>query len=231
MPRPANTPTDLSQTNRPRVSLHRSPVGPLFAWLLLQLVALAVPIARIPFYASKSFPSTPEVIALGVMLVVQIGGAALLFPYLMRDARAALMVIAASWPFTALAGFLAAQVDQRKTPAAIVYVSLWLVALALWNSALRTPRQKGIGIAVAVLLAFGGPLTWYLSGEYGTALSGETVATLGPILGSIAIAEQNPLQKGPWLFVAAFLLASVLGWGMSRRIRRGSSPPLSTTAR
>ena len=96
----------------------RSPFAPVFLWLVIQLIALAIPIARVPFFATKHFPHTPETLASGVMLVFQIGSSALLFPFLLRDAKTATMAVAASWPFTVLAGFLTAQPDQRTLPAA-----------------------------------------------------------------------------------------------------------------
>ncbi len=223
MARPANSSADSSQPAPPLLPIRKSPVSPLLIWLVLQLIALAIPIFRIPFFATKSFPSTPESLALGGMLVVQIGSAALLFPFLTRDARATAMVIAASWPFTVLAGFLASHADQRKIPAAAIYASAWLIGLALWNRALRSPRVKAAAVAVAALLAFGGPVLWYLHREYGfpAGAASDFEGTWGPILGAIAVAERDPLELWPWLFmglhvVLAALACAILAWKRRR---------------
>jgi hypothetical protein len=228
MPRPASSSADPSKPWP--VSPRQSPVGPLFVWVFLQLSALAISIARIPFFATKSFPNTPETIALAVMLVFQIGGSALLFPFLLRDARAAAMVIAASWPFTVLAGFLAAQSDHRKIIAAAIYVSVWLIGLALWSQALRTHRGKGIGVAVAILVALGGPLAWFLTAEYGvTGNAGwGAVSGWGPILAAMAVTERDPMHRQSWVLLVAHLAAAVVGWTISLQILRRKPLPVFT---
>jgi hypothetical protein len=206
----------------------RSPLGPLGLWLLLQLLALGVSAARIPFFA-KSFPQPAELLATGVMLVVQIGAAALLFPYLLRDFRAAVMVVAASWPFIILAGFLTGQAERRILWGTVAYVTAWLLGLAVWRSALRSARAQAAGVAVATLVSIGGPLLWYLRAEYGvqsSAVDWTQASNWGPIMGALSIAATDHLVRDPWFFAGGHLLAAFLAMGISRMIGRTAALPV-----
>ena len=220
----AANPSTPSQT-APAAPL-RSPFGPLGLWLMVQLLALGVSAAHIPFFA-KSFPQPAELLASGVMLVIQIGAAALLFPYLLRDRRAAAMVVAASWPFTVLAAFLTGQAEHRILWGMTAYVTSWLVALAIWRSALRSGRAQSVGVAIATLVAFGGPLLWYLRAEYGvqpSAFNWMELSNWGPIMGALSIARTDHLVRDPWIFAGGNLVAALVALGISWMIRRSTRP-------
>ena len=192
---------------------------PLLVWLLIQLIAIGLSVARIPFYG-KSFPQPAELLASNVMLIVQIGTSAMLFPFLFRDTWATGIVIAASWPFTIVAGFVTGLMDPWLPIEAAGYVTLWLLGLAVWRSILRSARAQACGIAVAMLSAFGGPLAWYLRAEFGNS-SGGSPDLWGPIFGVLAVANLGMALKGPWMVMGGFLTAGILGrgvqWVSSRR--------------
>src|SRR5688572_22150853 len=78
----------------------------MLVWLTIQLAALAVGAAGVPLSADDVKP--PEVLSLEVMLVTQIGAAALLWPWAFRETRIAIAVMATALPFTQAAAFLSA---------------------------------------------------------------------------------------------------------------------------
>ena len=198
------------------VSTVRSPFSPVLVWLLLQLIALAISAGRIPFYAIKSFPQPAELIALPLMLVVQIGASALLFPFLLRDFRTAGLVVVASWPFTVLAGFLTGITTTRGIPYSAIYVTIWLAGLGLWNKALRSPRGQVMGVAIALFGTFGGVLLNYLSREYGREESSSILGTWGPIQQAIQLSRADEVQRIVWIIAGIYLVLSLAAWGFGR---------------
>ena len=200
--------TDLSA--RPRA---KSPVAPLFVWLLLQFLALGLSAGRIPFYAIKSFPQPAELLAMPLMLGVQIGASAILFPFLLRDARAVGLVIAASWPFTVLAGILTGLPLTWPALASLIFITIWLAGLALWSKPLRSPRAQAVGTSVATLFAFGGPVITYLGLEYGAS---STAGIDGPISAAITISTHDPFSRPIWIYAGAYLSLACIAYGFSR---------------
>jgi hypothetical protein len=195
----------------------------VLVWLLVQGAALGVSAARVPFFAIKSFPDPGERLALGVMLVAQIAGAAMLFPYLMRDARAAAMVIASSWPFTILAAFLTGRTDSRPIAAAVVFVTAWLLGLALWRGVLRSDRATAVGVCVAMLLALGAPLLWYLRAEFvlqSDAINWGTAAWWGPTFGALAVSQHDYLLRPAWIFAGGHVALGIVALMVGRIARR-----------
>ena len=220
------TPTPPAASLRPA----RSPFPPLFLWLLLQLIALAISAARVPFYATKSFPRPAELLALPLMLIVQVIASALLFPFLLRDVRAAVMVMAAGFPLTLIAGFLTATADMRAIAASAFYVSAWLAGLAAWRGALTSARAAAIGVAAATFIALGGPLFWYLRAEYGgqnMILDWAQAGFWGPIMGALAIFKADNISRNPWVFMAAHLSIGTMAIGVSWVIRRRGGSRIS----
>src|SRR5437764_11820861 len=145
----------------------RSPFPPLLAWVAVQAGALALSAMRIPYFASSAtFPRPAETLGLGLMVIVQLAASAMLFPFLLRDARVAGLVIAASWPFTFISGFLAGQLDPYVLSPVAAFVTAWLIGLALWSNILRSPRAQATGVCAALVFAVGTLLLWYLRAEY-----------------------------------------------------------------
>src|SRR5687768_1538465 len=79
----------------------------LSVWLAAQVAALVLGATGVEL--SARWPRPAHALALHEMLVMQVGVASLLFPWLMRGGgiRATAMVITTSWPFVVLAGTLA----------------------------------------------------------------------------------------------------------------------------
>jgi hypothetical protein len=206
----------------PAESAPRQPFGPLILWMLIQLAALSLSAGQVPFAALKSFPKPAEMIATPVMLTVQIGASALLFPYLMRDVISTVLIIAASWPMTALADCMAGQTHRQPMALTALYVTAWLAGLGLWRIALRSARAKGIGISVASLWTIGGMALAYLRSEYGVAAAPKLTALAGysPILGSIVIAVQNSRLLLAWEIIAAHLLLGLLAFAVTAMMSR-----------
>jgi hypothetical protein len=170
--------------------------GPLLLWLLVQLAALLLASLRIALAAK--YPQPAEALATHMMLAAQVAAASLLFPYLMRDWTTATAVIATAWPFAATASVLSA-VPLAATAAGEAYVTVWLVTLALWSAALRTPRSKLYGLAVAAILSIGGAALWYLAREFNPGAdvavggSGDRLLAASPLVAALRnLSPQRP---------------------------------------
>ena len=98
------------------------------------------------------------------MLVVQFAASAMLFPFLLRDARHCLAVMLTALPMLQLAAVLSGTSTARLV-GAWTCVALWLTALTLWRP-LLTDRRRGFAIAMTNLLAAGGLVFWYLAAEF-----------------------------------------------------------------
>ena len=165
-----------------------SPLAPLITWLLVQGAALAIAAARIPL--SAHYPQAGERLAIDLVLAAQIGASAALFPWLMRDWRAAVVTVCAAWPFIAFAAVLSA-LPPVRTAAVAAFVTGWLVVLALWNTGLTSPKWRLIGSAVTILASIGGALLWYLRVEFAAPASGNPPADgrYGPLVAAIGVAR------------------------------------------
>ena len=196
----------------------RSPFGPICLWLLIQMTALAISTTRVPFYAAKSFPEPAEILAAGVMLTFQIGAAAMLFPYLLRDWRATGLVVIASWPFMILAQILTSEPGFRTYLTAAPFVAVWLVGLALWRSILRSPRWLAAAATVATLITFGGPLLYYFRSEYRTGMTTYLPGSWGPLCGALTVSARDPVHRGAWFFAALHLAVAVMAYGIAKLV-------------
>ncbi len=146
----------------PSVVAFKSLTPPVLVWLLIQLVAILIPTLGVSL--SANFVQPPQAAALKEMIFAQMASAALLFPFLMRDGRAAIAVVLSCFPFLQFAGVMASTPLSRIAIAS-AFVSVWLITLALWRAALR-PRWQMWGVAIASLLTLGGLVIWYLEVEF-----------------------------------------------------------------
>ncbi len=180
----------------PRLSF----TAPLFFWLLIQLTALALAAARYPFAAGLARPI--EQYALEEMLALQIVAAAMLFPFLLRDWRSTLALIVTSAPYLFLTRLLS---PTPCTTLAILwtYLTLWLLTLALWRSALP-PRLHLPAVAVANLLVLGIPTCHYIHAEFSAGPWPLWLTGASPLTAALAlIAFPRPIL---WLWLPAILL-------------------------
>jgi hypothetical protein len=202
-----------------------SQIPPLITWLVLQGAALALAAARVPL--SAHYPQAGERLAIDLVLAAQIGGAAALFPMLMRDRRTAAVTTSATWPFIAFAALLAA-LPMGRSMLVGAFVTAWLVVLGLWNAGLRSSKWRAIASAVAVLVTIGGALLWYLRVEFAGPGDGTPPADgrYGPLVAAIGLAGMEPQHVSTWLFL---VLAGLLGGlaAVSRFLRRTRSAPIT----
>jgi hypothetical protein len=127
------------------------------------MAALILSASRVQLWARGAQPA--EQFALHVMLFAQAGASALLFPWLMRDARATSFVVGSAIPSLLLAGMLAeSSFAQNMRGAALLVV--WLISLSLWNRQLKTRTAKLLGVTLASLVCGGGTCVLYLQTEF-----------------------------------------------------------------
>jgi hypothetical protein len=199
----------------------RSPFPPLLTWVAVLAAALALSATRVPYFASSAtFPRPAETLGLGLMLIVQIAASAMLFPFLLRDARVAGLVIAASWPFTFISGFLAGQLDPYVLTPIAAFITAWLIGLTLWSNMLRSPRAQATGVCAALFVAVGTLLLWYLRAEYVPQGPATGAAAWSPFFSALALAQHAPQLRPASIFAAAHLSVAMLAWSASHVGRR-----------
>src|SRR5207249_11859802 len=98
------------------------------------------------------------------MLVAQFGASAMLFPFLLRDARCCVAMIVTAAPMLQLAAILSMTPSPRVV-GAWTCLSIWLAALAGWRTILPA-RHRPRAVAMANLLSIGGLILWYLAREF-----------------------------------------------------------------
>ncbi len=191
--------------------------GALSLWLALQLLTLLLAALKIPF--SNHFPQPAERMALQEMVIAQTAAAALLFPLLMRGAAMGTASVIVSWPFTILAAVLSAQIDPWKIVCPAAVVSGWLGGLGVWLYILRSQRMRLFGVAAAAALALGGPLLWYLRGEFGAGpiqVVCSSDGRWGPMMAALSLCQSAPANPASWQFLAGFLTLTAVCAGFAR---------------
>src|SRR2546423_769380 len=125
---PSASSLPLSPTDSPTgPSVRPTFTTPLLIWLLLQGAALLVAVLRIPL--SAGYLVAGERSAIYLLLAVQMGGMALLFPLLLRDWRSSAALASSSLPFIAIAAVMSS-LSAASSVTASVYVIAWLAGLA-----------------------------------------------------------------------------------------------------
>jgi hypothetical protein len=158
---------------------------PILVWSALQIISLSISAARVQLWARMISPA--ENYALQLMLAVQVIAAAMIFPWLMRDARSSAFVILIAAPFLQLAGMLGER-SGSEIAWTIFLAWTWLITLALWRTALRGKRAEMIGVAVASCMTIGSACVWYLQNEFADYPFSQTVIYVGLIALSIIAA-------------------------------------------
>jgi hypothetical protein len=166
-------------------------------WLAMQLAALGVCAARVPLWARA--PMAMERSALVVMLAVQVGMSALIFPHLLGTLAGTILVIASAGTLAVLASFLA-DASPLLAMRGELYVMIWLTSLHVWNRQLIGSAAKMFAAAIAGTFVLGGPVLWYLHAEFSgsSPLNIESLARFGPMGGAISQTFE-PFSYGGWL--------------------------------
>jgi hypothetical protein len=133
----------------------------LVCWLVIQLLALALSLSRLPLWARFDQPT--EKFALAIMLVSQSALAALLLPNLVRTWRAAIAVIASAFPFMQLAGLLSDTPGSRVAIASLL-VAAWIGMVLLFAGLVQTKRARSMVSTVATSVAVIVATLWVTGG-------------------------------------------------------------------
>jgi hypothetical protein len=199
----------MAQLPQKNTSMSGAVGAALAAWLGVQVLALGLGAGRAMLWARS--PGAGEQLSLFIMLAVQIGAAALLFPLLLANWRVALIALVTAWPFAELARFLA-DASRDQWMMGELYVSVWLVSLYLWAKALRNSWGSMLGAAVTGMLSLGGPVLWYLRSEFGNGgrVDFEGLAMFGPVMGAFSLIIPGSRIAG-WVLLSVFLLTGATG--------------------
>ena len=206
-----------------------SATAPLIVWLILQLLVLGIATLRIPLAAR--YPEPAETLALHLMLSAQGVGAAMMFPFLLRDARCAVQVLAAAVPFQLAAAHLAGR-GVWESIDAMLFVDAWILTLAIWSAALRSDRLRAIGVCVATCLTLGGGILQYIRGEFASDSNSVRFEEITPLASTVA-AIQNTLDFKSWIFLGIIAVLGVVAFAIhffrSRTVSFATSYPPSSS--
>lgn len=229
--------TGSPEPDGPTASSTLQTSGPLFLWLALQLAALSIAVFHFPLWAHS--PESEDLLALQFLLVAQLGGSALLFPLLMGSWRQTVFTTASNWAMIVLAGMLSA-VSLRTIGLAVIFITLWLLALAVITWAIRKQSldsrssnrpplsSTGDEMSVVALLsgwAIGGPLILFCRLEYDTgasALGPWAKAAFGPV--SSVFSAVFDATASSWMPLAIVWLVAILFARIRISMTHGSSP-------
>ena len=171
-------------------------------WLLAQVAVLGLCAARVQIFSRA--PAATEQITLPAMIAVQVATSALIFPHLLRSLRSTTLAMASMWPLAQLASNLS-DAPASALIRAELYVSIWLIALFLWNQSLTTKFSRLLGIASAGMISIGGPILYYLQSEFAasTAHNPTGFAGYGPLAGAVSQIF-SASDYGPWVELGVF---------------------------
>ncbi len=187
--------------------------APLLLWLGLQLCVMFLAALRIPLAAR--YPAPAEQLAPQLLFSTQVVVAGLLFPFLLRDLRCTIQILATGWPFQLAAVYLSGG-SAGEMNWATAFVGTWLITLAIWACLLRSTRTRMPGVCLANCLILGGGLLRYLRLEFApeTRLSNPFETAL-PLPATLAALEGSSIWPG-WLLVLALACLGLLLLGLRR---------------
>jgi hypothetical protein len=199
--------------DRPTGNFRPSRVGSssttaLAIWVTVQLAALGFSSLRVMLWARE--PLNSEQFALSLMLAVQIGLSAMIFPTLVSDSISLGAAILSASAMGELASFLA---SGESFVAGAIYVAIWLIALSLVARSLRDPREQLIAAAAAALFALGGPILVYLREEFANgraSLPQSSTAAFGPIFGALSLKNPNDGSRVAWIELGIFFVLALV---------------------
>jgi hypothetical protein len=149
-----------------RLMIDRETIRAVITWTSIQLVALALVVARVRLWNTNS----PDDHALTIVLCVQVFASSMLVNVLMPNAWAALFVALTTIPFVQLAAIISATPPTLSIRAG-AYVVLWLATLWLWSSISRHVVYRAILSAVANCATIGGAIVIYLRREFASPVA------------------------------------------------------------
>jgi hypothetical protein len=158
---------------------------------------------------SANYPRDGERLAVYFVLAAQAFSAAALMPWLLRGWRMAALTAFSSWPLLAVAATLSAT-PTRDAVAAGAYTALWISTLSIWVAATRGPRAAFAACAAFATVAAGGPLLWYLRGEFGAGANPGAPWQYGPVVSAFSLASGSPASQSGW-----WQMALVVGAGLA----------------
>lgn len=212
----------------PRPPSHPLSPLPLILWLLIQLLALLLPVLHIPL--SDQFPRPIEKVAIEEMLAIQLILSSLLLPLLFRTWRTSLILIASTWPFLQLTAVLSSTPAANALQAGL-YLSGWMALLAIWANLLRSDRSCLIASVLFTALVLGDALQGYLRVEFALDPTGSRgVSTLFPgvLRGGFSLLHTPTFSLTAWLPLSIALLLSLLTAFLIRHRRPHLCANLST---
>lgn len=192
-------------------------------WLAVQWVGLALAAMRVPLAAE--YPQPAEFQAVHVLLTIQLGASALLSPGLCRNWRATLAGIVSGGVLLLFAGCLAGWTVNRVLPVT-AWVSLWIVALYLWQSAMPTLRFQACVGGLAAAYAIGGAFLWYLRLELNGDAPTASGASYGPLAALFSLTDAP--ERVAWVCIVGPVLAGMVARGISAVVgsgRKGNVSP------
>lgn len=205
-----------------------SHLGPLAVWVGVQLFALGLAALQVPL--ADEMPRPVEGVAMGEMVIVQVSAAGMLFPVLFRNVGTTAALVASTWPFLQLASMLSGTPGGRVVSVG-TYVAMWMVALALFNSVLRSERARLRGVAVSTSLVFTGPLLWYLHHEFNASGASPSAINVmisaSPITGTLNVLNSENRSAGVWVLMSAMFGLALVG-SIVMHWRRAARDKLST---
>jgi hypothetical protein len=197
-----------------------SHLGAVGAWVMIQLGALGLAAGQVPLADEMARPV--EGVAIQEMVIVQAGAAGMLSPVLFRNVGTTLALVASTWPFLQLASMLSATPGGRVVSVAI-YLAMWMGALGLAGSMLRSERARLRAVALATSFVISGPLLGYLRHEFDARDDGareSAIAVLvgaSPITGSLNVLNGEDRSAGAWVSMGGLLVAALAGSVVMRR--------------
>ncbi len=179
-------------------------------WLIAQLGALGLAAMRPMLWSRSAMDS--ERYALAMMLVVQIGLSSLMFPVLLRKFSSVVIVFATAWPMAQLACVLA-DAPVIGCIRGELYLLAWIIVLHLWCGILTTRFRGSIASCIGGLLAFGGPILWYLRAEFAVEsiqVDWSLAGRFGPMMGALSqVVPAGPVM-GAWELIAVGILGRIV---------------------
>ena len=195
------------------------PVAGITFWIGVQSALIALSAANIDLTAQGNHST--RALAPILLLIGQLLAAGILFPVLLCSVRSATLTIALAFLSAQMASYLkGTSMIEGCLP--WLSLSLWLIALGLWQTSFRGKNARLLASGVAALYLLGVPLVWYLNAEFAPDAALQLRLTM---ISPLLLAANNDGQS---LMALCLLHAMVAGavalFFWARRQRLAASP-------